>query len=175
MPGWDAPTAYKALRQFYTEIQPMLDWPSDQLFRAVPAVSGWSTGQHLDHLMRANRGIFVGLQRMSEGQDLSRGQTGGLRWTGWLLLTLGVFPRGGRAPASTHPPDALTAEVLAQTVQKSRAALEALEPLLPTLADLPSRMPHPYFGMLNAPQWLRFAQLHSRHHARIIRQIATQP
>jgi hypothetical protein len=68
-----------------------------------------------------------------------------------------------------RPPERVERALLAQWLADGRAALAELDPrALP--ANEP-KIPHQLLGPLDAPQWARFAVVHTRHHLAIVREI----
>ena len=133
--------------------------------RRVERISNWSVGQHLNHLMKADRSIFEFFPNPDEGPLRAVTPVGRIvLWSGWI-------PRGkGKAPVATQPDDpaidALIAEV--ETVQSLFShSIEPPEALLEPRAIAK----HPVFGGLNRAQWLRFVAVHHHHHAKIIRDV----
>ncbi|MEE9185129.1 MAG: hypothetical protein V3U39_11745 [Acidimicrobiia bacterium] len=76
---------------------------SDERFLACCAdVSGWSIGQHLDHLGNANREMAGAIQKILAGDAGS--SRSGPTLVGRAVLFSGWIPRGaGKAPEYTAP------------------------------------------------------------------------
>ncbi len=128
-------------------------------------VSEWSIGQHLDHLLRADRGILRSVETPSE-QSLRPFST-----LGRLVLLLRWIPRGkGRAPKSTLPeeptPESLSAELgrILDLAARLREDTESHES--PTLVAR-----HPIFGGMTVAQCWRFMEVHHQHHLKIVHDI----
>jgi len=87
----------------------------------------------------------------------------------WRLLcfTLGYFPRGKvKAPKYIRPPEIISIEDLELQL---RAAYQNVENI--KLADENAHFKHFIFGVLNKNRTIRFLQLHTNHHLKIIRDI----
>ena len=87
----------------------------------------------------------------------------------WRLLcfTLGYFPRGKvKAPKYIRPPEIILIEDLELQL---RAAYQNVENI--KLADENAHFKHFIFGVLNKNRTIRFLQLHTNHHLKIIRDI----
>jgi hypothetical protein len=157
---------YQRLQAFYEAAQGHLDDPKQRQATAS-TVSGWSVGEHLHHTTLVNTAILRQMQQWLTG-DLETRQ-GTPNMAGRLVLWLGRLPRGrGRSPAAFVPER--TVEVV-DAFRESQAHLEALGPDLDALRQCSGGLPHPALGVLAAPQWLRFARIHSEHHLAIIRDI----
>ncbi|HYR29191.1 MAG TPA: DinB family protein [Thermoanaerobaculia bacterium] len=129
---------------------------------AVAPCSGWSPSEHLDHSIKVTASIVSRLLDL----DAPRGARG-VSAVGRLIMLVGRIPRGrGRSP------ERLTGT--RQTAADLQASLTKLERKLDLLAAQhlePARgpiVPHPRFGGLTPPHALRFAEIHTDHHLRII-------
>lgn len=146
-------------------------WATDPgAFEArAEAVSGWSVGLHLEHLLLSDRAIVGWLERAAAG-DASR-EPGGPSWRGRLVLWTGFIPRGaGRAPDFTVP-EGLSRERVEEGFRRLRVRVDGLGARLPTLAAARATMRHPALGTFTSAQWLRFAGVHHAHHEKIIRDV----
>lgn len=137
---------------------------------SAPAISEWSVKDHLEHLAIANDGMVEWIHRACEGAEgLESG--GGPNLLGRIILFAGVIPRGrGKAPERTVP-KGVSAEDLVAQIRRTRGRVEALETRVPQMQASIATRKHFAFGDLNAPQWLRFAEIHNRHHQKIIRDV----
>ncbi len=157
---------HKALRHLEEELLPIARNESLLPVRE-PRVSAWSIGQQLLHVCLVDGAILDTFDRFHRG-DLQP-VSGGLTPMGRLVFLLGWIPRGrGKAPEFSRPEDPEPAEVREQ-LEATRDRLAGLD--LERLADLRLTYPHPVFGILDLPRWLRFLQIHHDHHRRIIREI----
>jgi len=83
------------------------------------------------------------------------------------VYTFNKIPRGrGKAPKSVQPKDEITLESLNSNLAKAQLKIQELEKLHPK-----SNFIHPYFGMLNLKQTIKFLNLHTLHHLKIIQDI----
>ncbi len=147
---------------------------SDERFLACCAdVSGWSIGQHLDHLGNANREMAGAIQKILAGDAGS--SRSGPTLVGRAVLFSGWIPRGaGKAPEYTAP-QATSPDQIKDNLSRS---LEAVRQLGDALADIErsdGRWSHFVFGGLSPMQWLRTMDVHTRHHLKIIRDIERAP
>lgn len=84
-----------------------------------------------------------------------------------VLFRLGFLPRGkARAPKAVLPPETILEANIEAQLQKAYANLKKIE-LLPETAFFN----HHIFGVLNKKQTLRFIEIHTNHHLKIIRDI----
>ncbi len=172
MSVFDPRRNHAALAALYDAGDAIAAWPDGRLFAVAPEVSAWSPAHHLHHVALANEHIFSDLAKAARAETPDAPEDR-INAMGLAILTVGRIPRGrGKAPREVSPPDDLARAGFEAAHARSRSAFEALEPYLDALPALEARMRHPFFGMLNAPQWLRFVLIHTRHHLAIIDDIA---
>lgn len=137
----------------------------------APDTSGWSVGEHLEHLLLADRFMLGLLEGAAGGEPPVDAGPGRPTLPGYLVLWTGFIPRGaGKAPAGARPRGLSREEVL-RGLAAERQRLAGLEPELPGIAAAAYTIPHPALGRLTPRRWLRFAAVHHAHHARIVRDI----
>ena len=149
----------------------LLDWagePEAELGRRAERVSRWSVGEQLAHMVLVDAAALERLAKALEGgTDPAAGPT----LLGRAILAAGWIPRGrGRAPENVLP-GSVAPEALRRDAAALHAELRALGGRLPDLASSPGRARHFLFGELAAADWLRFIDVHHRHHFRIIADI----
>ncbi|TJY38013.1 DUF1569 domain-containing protein [Pontimicrobium aquaticum] len=84
-----------------------------------------------------------------------------------LLFTIGYFPRGKvKAPKFVRPPEIISIEDLNVQIQTAYQNIEKLKS-----ADKHAHFKHFVFGVLHKKRTIRFLQLHTNHHLKIIRDI----
>ena len=126
------------------------------------SVSKANIGWHIDHSLKVLNGVSVALQK----SDVNTYEYTFNKWR-FICLTFNFFPRGrARAPKAVLPP-----EVINDADLKNQ--LESAKTHIPNLSQLPKKanFKHPYFGILNKKQTLKFMFLHTEHHLKIIRDI----
>jgi hypothetical protein len=133
------------------------------------AVSRWSVGQHIEHLLKVDDAIHRNLSSSAIGPS---GPAPSL--VARVILLTGRIPRGrGKAPDFTVPTGDYV--VLRKAVEQMSKRFGELEPVIDDLARDPRRVAHPSLGGLTRRQWLRFADIHQRHHHQIILDIRAAP
>lgn len=84
-----------------------------------------------------------------------------------LLFAIGYFPRGKvKAPKFVRPPETITIEDLNAQIQLAYQHIERLKS-----AHKYAYFKHFIFGVLHKKRTIRFLQLHTNHHLKIIRDI----
>lgn len=153
------------IRRQFAAMRDLADSMSEALFVPRPEISGWSVGEHLDHLGKVGGGI---LHLLAKDKPV---EFRGVSLLGRVVLGAGWIPRGkAKAPEKMQG--------VAGTKEEIDSLLGRGEELLRQLAENPPRerrlplVKHPYFGGLNAPQAARFVAVHNHHHLKIIRAVA---
>lgn len=160
---------YSALQELLDQGADYLEWPNEKLFGVQPDISGWSIGEQLYHITLANASIPKLIERMKAGtlgNEEDQPQPERI-----ALIEQGVIPGGGQAPKRVVPPSDLSIDLLSRDYDRMRKATQRLAPLLDELHAIPRRFPHMFFGPLSAVEWVRFMEIHTRHHMRIIEKI----
>jgi hypothetical protein len=125
-------------------------------------VSTWSLAEQLDHVVKVTASVVHVL-----GKPDAPRLDGGINILGRLVLRLNWIPRGvGKSPTRLRGTAAVAAD-LDGALERLTAAFDAL----PFDALRASRVPlvrHPRFGSLTPPQALRFLEVHTHHHLKII-------
>jgi hypothetical protein len=158
-------------RELNREIERFFELGEPALRAASSAVSAWSPLEHLAHLTLANELVLRNLQSFAK-------RTGMLLQTGaasnpqaLALLAEGRLLRGqAKAPRIVVPPRDVELEFVRQWHADNVRALAELAPGAIEASEL--TIPHQILGPLNAPQWLRFAVVHTRHHLDIAKESA---
>ncbi len=162
---------YRALGALYDDLEALLAWPDERLFRVNEDVSGWSAAHHLHHVALSNSRMLKAAEAICTGHPMVRPEAA-LNEVGRRTLAEGRFARGrGKAPANVAPPETVTREDLEKTLARSRKKYAETEALLPELPSRTGGLPHPFMGTLRADEWLRLARIHSGHHLAIIREV----
>ncbi|MGA7294570.1 MAG: DUF1569 domain-containing protein [Terriglobales bacterium] len=142
---------------------------ADDLTKNIPGT--WNVGQILEHLFLTYKHTNRGVKKCLEtGAPLATAATLKHRVSTLLLVGLGYFPAGRKAPERTLPRGMPSGEVqpaIAAELQKMDDGLDACERTFGARAKI---MDHPVLGPLTANQWRKFHWVHGRHHARQIRE-----
>lgn len=132
----------------------------------------WSAANILEHLAITYDGTRRNFQKcLDTGQRRATHATLRQRLGVLVIIEMGRFPDGTRAPAPTVP----TGLPAAAALRAVRDNLQALDrAMLECEATFGARRPiadHPLFGPLSLRQWRRFHWIHAQHH---MRQIASR-
>jgi hypothetical protein len=151
-------------------IENWIERVGDLLGRNSAGVSGWSAEQHLAHVALANELVLRNLKSLVAGRGALVVEGGEPRAGVRELLEHGRLPRGAaQAPRMVRPPEVIERELLRQWLADGRRELAALDPR--TIVPGRLRVPHQLLGPLDAPEWMRFAVVHTAHHLAIAREV----
>ncbi|WP_111682380.1 DUF1569 domain-containing protein [Winogradskyella tangerina] len=85
-------------------------------------------------------------------------------------LTAGYIPRGrAQSPNVVRPPDVIITEDIYKQLEEAKANISKLKSL-----DNNANFDHPYFGQLNKAHAIRFIEVHTKHHLKIVRDILNE-
>ncbi|MDO7137374.1 DUF1569 domain-containing protein [Algibacter lectus] len=125
-------------------------------------ISKSTVGWHLDHALKVINSVSE--QAIDSNPEIYKSNFSFMRV---VLFKLGFFPRGkARAPKSVRPPETIVETEIHNQLQVARTHIKKLE-TLPENAYFN----HPMFGMLNKKQAVRFLEIHTNHHLKIISDI----
>jgi len=131
----------------------------------------WSVVEIVEHLSRAYSGTAKGFERCVEtGTPLCGATTFTQRLSQFVVISLGYFPGGRQAPKQVIPTGELD---LGTVLDAARKNLQWLDKAAITTRDAlgtGKMLEHPILGALTIDQWLRFHVVHTRHHAKQIRE-----
>jgi hypothetical protein len=85
------------------------------------------------------------------------------------MLATGWIPRGkGEAPAQVVPDPRPVRYRLREGAAATARRVATLRARAGTLGALAGRLPHPLLGPFGAAHWIRFADVHTKHHLAIV-------
>lgn len=141
----------------------------DQIDQNVPNrdaldvdVSAVDVAWHLDHMLKTINKITDTLE-VSDPNDYHKSFSIGRI----MSLSTGHIPRGrAQSPKVVRPPDSILTEAILSQINTAKTNVEKLK-----LLDKASHFEHPYFGQLNKAQAIRFMEVHTEHHLKIVADI----
>ncbi len=124
-----------------------------------------SVAWQLDHALKVINGV-AGILIKTDPEKYKKE----FNLTRTILFPLCYIPRGkAKAPKIVMPPDIITEEGLISQLQDAKIQIEKTK-LLPET----SHFIHHVFGMLSKQQTLRFLQIHTKHHLKIVNDILSK-
>lgn len=124
---------------------------------------------HVEHLWRADSGILSWIEATLDSDFSPSGGTP--TPTGRAVLVSGWIPRGRAKAPEPSVPKGVDVEGLADRLSNLHDLATRLEPGLPAIHASDTTREHPILGHFTPAQWLRFLEVHHRHHEKIIRDI----
>lgn len=146
---------------------------SDADFQRNPADGMWSYAEVYSHIFEANLISLLALEKCVKGTAEEDKST--LHPAVWLILFLGKFPPGKiKAPARIAAMVKKINPVEAQQLMHNFS--QRLQELVPQVsqASKSQKAKHPRLGLLHARQWLRFIEIHTKHHEKQLYRIQKQ-
>ncbi len=126
------------------------------------SVSEGAVGWHIEHSLLVITQIIEGVKR----SDASKYKWS-FNFSRLIVLSSNKIPRGkAKAPDSVLPKDSLNEAFLLESVANTKLALVEL-----ANCKKNNYFIHPYFGQLNLKATIRFFEVHTHHHLKIIRDI----
>ncbi|MEI8074353.1 MAG: DinB family protein [Bacteroidota bacterium] len=126
------------------------------------SISTSNIGWHIEHSLLVISGIIE-----TTANSNPKDYQWAFNWRQILVFIQGKIPRGkARAPKAVQPQINYTIESLTEHVTSTRAKLEKLKQL-----DKDKYFKHPGLGNLNLKQTIKFLEIHTNHHLKIINEI----
>ena len=128
----------------------------------APAVSAGALGWHIEHSLLVITQIIEGVKRSDPKK---------YKWVfnfkRLVILGSNKIPRGkAKAPDSVRPKEDIDELTILESIAKARNSLNEL-----LACPKNSYFIHPYFGQLNKAATIRFFEVHTKHHLKIIQDI----
>ena len=134
----------------------------------------WSVAEIVEHLTRAYSGTAKGFERcLEKGASLAGAATFAQGVRQFVVIDLGYFPQGREAPKHIVPTGALDLPTVLDAVRRDLARLDAAAVRTRQALGTGKMLDHPILGPMTVDQWLKFHAVHSRHHAKQIRERRT--
>ncbi|MBX2827857.1 MAG: hypothetical protein KTR22_06825 [Flavobacteriaceae bacterium] len=146
-----------------------LDHHLDEIEIKIPArdslnedISKVPVAWHLDHSLKTINGIYDAMN--ASNPDNFRGSINAIRI---LSLSMGFIPRGrAQSPESVLPPEHIETKDLYSQLKEARENMVKAFHL-----DENAHFEHPVFGTISRGNALRFIEVHTEHHLKIMRDI----
>jgi DinB superfamily len=129
----------------------------------------WSVAEVLEHLHLTYTGTLKAFNRCLEaGKPLASVPSLKQRVAVVLVIELGRFPKGQKAPERTLP-KGMPAEKVVADIGLQIAAMDKIIAQCEVLFGARTKvLNHPVLGPLTARQWRKFHWVHGRHHVKQI-------
>ncbi len=124
-------------------------------------VSKSTVGWQIDHSLKVINGI-IGQLKEAPTDKKSK-----LTLLGRFCLATRYIPRGkGKAPKTVLPPEHIELSQLNEQLELAKKRLPEIQNV-----NAKATFKHPYFGILTKKQTLKFIEVHTNHHLKIVRDI----
>jgi len=125
-------------------------------------VSQTDAGWHMEHSMLTINGITNSL--IKSNPDLYKGK---FKLIKLIVFTMGKIPRGkAKAPKVVQPSSAISKDSLMKHLEETRLKINELK----TISN-DKYFDHPVFGHLKLKDTIRFLEIHTNHHLKIVEDI----
>lgn len=138
-------------------------------FEQMPPMGGWSYSEVYCHIFDSSLLSVMAIQNCVRGE----GELKPTHWLVKLILFFGMFPPGKKYQV----PKRLATRVKMISLMAAQQLMTDFElqmakvyPLVEG-ADPKIKVAHPRLGYLNAKQWLRFIEIHLKHHLQQLKRI----
>jgi len=142
---------------------PLASLPDEQWAQAPDGK--WSIGQIVSHLALGVGAVADGFERRADQNGMKRRATPRQALFRHMILSVGRLPKGRKSPGVVEPVSSPTPEMVSAEFRMGVERLDALVTSWPDDRKVSVFVPHPVFGDLNLPEWVRFHYVHCRHHA----------
>lgn len=164
----DIAADFAQLQRAYARLRAIASMPAELAELRRPEISGWSALEHVAHVALANELIVRNLHSLFAGEGPLVQLNGEPRPGALEILESGVIPRGlAQSPRMVRPPSRIDRALLGDWLSTGELGFVHFAASSELLSAAPGRIPHQMLGPLTAPQWARFAAIHTRHHLAI--------
>ncbi len=131
-----------------------------QMDKTNPSVSKSDVGWQIDHALRVLRGISWQLEESNPDEFRQK-----FNIKRKLFLMVGIIRRGtARVPKSVVNDKEVTEESIRSFLEKTKEQVKKIDAL-----PAKSFFIHPYLGFFDKKESIRFIEIHTEHHLKIIR------
>jgi hypothetical protein len=133
----------------------------------------WSPMEHVEHLSLSFKGTARLFRSITAAGRVEVPTPTPQQWLNVLLVVeLGLFPSGRKAPEFVEPQGLGASAALAAFREHIREMDEAINDAECQFGTYCSVAKHPILGPLTVNQWRRFHFVHTRHHMRLIEDLS---
>jgi len=138
-------------------------------FTQTPPIGGWSYSEVYSHIFDSSLLSLQALQKCLNGD----GQLEKTHFSAKAILFFGMLPPGKRYKVPKRLAERVKKidfETAEQFIDDFGLQLAKITPQLGKL-NFKVKVAHPRLGFLNAKQWLRFIEIHLKHHLKQVKRI----
>ena len=124
----------------------------------APSVSSSPVGWHIEHCLITFDKITGALQKSDPSKFKAQ-----FNLVGFIILSLGYIPRGKAKAPKIACPETFSRAHLVEHLEQSKEVIQAIPAI-----DSNAWFRHPFFGNLKAKKAVRFMEVHTKHHLKIM-------
>lgn len=159
--------AYDAIRPLFLELQ-QLKARCKYSNEKFEKISRWSVGQHIEHVLAVNAQALRLLA--GEAKDAASTQVD-VKPDTLIMLSTGLIVRGELQALDAVLPRMTNHVDLGEDVERATHMVDALLALYHDIGNDNRLYPHATLGGMTRLQWLRYLEVHTHHHSKIITDI----
>ena len=164
---------FRSLMKAVEQYETLLAEVSEEMFIQSPRDGGWSYSETYSHIFQANLASLIAVEKCLIGTGVFSEKRSS--WKVSAILFFGRLPPGKfKAPEKiASMVKKLNLEEAANLIVKFKNRVEELKSKVEK-ADKYQKVKHPRLGLLNARQWFRFIEIHTKHHTRQLERISNK-
>lgn len=151
-----------SIQQLTAKYRAILETLNPEQFTETPPMGGWSYAEVYSHIFDSSLLSMMAIGNCIKGQ----GTKGPTLFKVRMVLLWGKFPSGKKIKA----PERIEGRVKKISIEAARQLITDFEIMFEKqfdfikTADPSVKVKHPVLNLLNAKQWVRFIQIHLKHH-----------
>ncbi|RZL45986.1 MAG: hypothetical protein EOP00_16420 [Pedobacter sp.] len=160
---------YQSILRIVNAYQAKLDTKGEEDFILTPPIGGWSYSEVYSHIFDASLLSLIALNNCIKGEGEIKPTHFGTK----VVLFFGALPPGKKYKVPKRLVDRvkkINLMAAQQFITDFELQLLKIHPLIDN-ANPKIKTKHPRLGYLNAKQWLRFIEIHLKHHLKQLKRI----
>ncbi len=158
-----------SIQRLTAKYRAILDLLNPEQFTEQPPIGGWSYAEVYSHIFDSSLLSMMAIHNCIKGQ----GTKGPTLFKVKLVLLWGKFPSGKKIKA----PEKIESRVKKISIEAANQLITDFEVMFEKqfnfikTADPSVKVKHPVLNLLNAKQWVRFIEIHLKHHLKQLERI----
>lgn len=160
---------YKSILKIVSAYKNKLSTMGDEGFQLTPPIGGWSYSEVYSHIFDSSLLSLMAIQKCLDKE----GEIKPTPFVAKLILFFGMLPPGKKYKVPSRLADRvkkISTTAAHQFITDFELQLAKIYPQIAN-ADLKFKVQHPRLSYLNAKQWLRFIEVHFKHHLKQLQRI----
>jgi len=163
------PQLIRSVSKIAASYQAKLTTVTEEEFMQTPPIGGWSYSEVYAHIFDSSLLSLLALEKCLNGDGVKARTL----FAAKVILFFGMLPPGKRYKVPkrlVHRAKKIDKNVAQQFIDDFNTELSKAIAQIGT-ADPTVKVAHPRLGFLNATQWLRFIEIHLKHHVKQVKRI----